>query len=319
MKYRQLGSSDLRVSEISYGTWLTAGVGVERETAAACLDAAFDLGINFIDTADVYGRGLSETVLGDALGARRKNVIIATKFGAAMGTGKAPEGGGSRESVINATEEALQRLKTDVIDLMQLHQSDPKVPQEETMAALNEMVQQGKIRAFGHSNFNGAQADATAKIAADRKIAPYVTAQNHYSLLTRDIEKDLVPACVAHGVGILPYFPLESGLLTGKYKRGEKPAEGTRFAAWSSRAPAVLGRYFGDDKFEKVEKLRALCDAHGATLLQMAFGWLLNKPYIVSVIAGATKPEQIEANLKAATWRPTPDVDREIDRITKSA
>jgi aryl-alcohol dehydrogenase-like predicted oxidoreductase len=158
-----------------------------------------------------------------------------------------------------------------------------------------------------------------AKIAAKNNLTPYISAQNHYSLLTRDIEKDLVPSVVAHGLGILPYFPLESGLLTGKYKRGEKPAEGTRMANWSSRAPQATERFLNDQKFAKVEQLQALGEAHGVTLLQMAFGWLLNRPYISSVIAGATKPEQIESNVKAAAWRPAPDLEREIDRITTPA
>jgi aryl-alcohol dehydrogenase-like predicted oxidoreductase len=313
---RTLGKNGPKVSGVGLGC-NNFGMRLDAAGAERVVHAAVDMGINFFDTADVYGRGASEEMLGKALGARRKNVLIATKFGSPMGTGKFPQGGGKREAVIALTEDCLRRLGTDVIDLMQYHRPDGVTPIEETIEAMADLVKQGKVRYIGHSNFDGAQTTAAAKFSADKKIAACVSAQNHYSLLTRGIEADLVPACVAHGVGILPYFPLESGMLTGKYKRGEKPAEDTRLGQWSARSPQAAERFMNDAALTKVEKLSTLAEANGTTVLHMAFGWLLNKPYIGSVIAGATRPEQIEANVKAATWRPSAGVDAEIDKITQ--
>jgi aryl-alcohol dehydrogenase-like predicted oxidoreductase len=315
---RTLGRNGIKVSAVGVGT-NNFGMGMDYPAVERVVHAAVDMGVTFFDTADVYGRGLSEEVLGRALGPRRKTVVIGTKFGSPMGQGDFPKGGGTRAAVIRLTEDSLKRLNTDVIDLQQYHRPDGVTPVEETLDALHDLVKQGKVRAIGSSNLTGAQAEQAAGAAANGKLTPYVTAQNHYSLLTRDIEADLVPVCEKHGIGILPYFPLESGMLTGKYKRGEKPAEGTRLGNWSARGPGVTDRFMSDDKFARVEKLTALAAESGVTVLHMAFGWLLNRPYIASVIAGATKPEQIEANIKAAEWRPSPDVDKEIDRITKAA
>ena len=315
---RQLGRDGPIVSAVglgcnNFGRRLDAA-GTER-----VVHAAVDFGITLFDTADVYSTGASEEFLGASLGSRRDKVLIATKFGGAMGSGPSPDGGGSREAVMYAAEQSLKRLKTDVIDLYQYHRPDNVTPMDETLRALDDLVQQGKVRYIGHSNFTGAQAYECAKISADENLAGYVTAQNHYSLLTRGIEDELVPACEDLGQTILPFFPLESGTLTGKYKRGVAPAEGTRMATFAAMSQQLADRFLNDETFTKIEQLTALAESDGATLLDFAFGWLLSKPYIASVIAGASRPEQIESNVKAAEWRPTPDVDREIDRITLSA
>ncbi|MDX2221170.1 MAG: aldo/keto reductase [Rhodospirillaceae bacterium] len=314
---RTLGRNGIEVSAVGLGC-NNFGMRLDYAGTERVVHAAVDMGVTLFDTADVYGRGVSEEYLGKALGPRRAKVVIATKFGSPMGAGPFPQGGGSRAAIMSLAEDSLRRLGTDVIDLYQYHRPDGVTPMEETLRALDDLVKQGKVRAIGHSNFTAAQARECAAISANGKLTAYATAQNHYSLLTRDIEAELVPACEELGLGVLPFFPLESGMLTGKYKRDEKPAEGTRMAAWSAN-PAAAERFMNDAIFTKVEKLTAIADGAGVTLLDMAFGWLLSKPYISSVIAGATRPEQIEANVKAAAWRPTADIDRAIDAVTKSA
>ncbi len=316
---RPLGRSGLRVPAVGIGT-NNFGSRIDASAAQRVVDAALDLGANFFDTADVYGTGQSEEFLGKALGARRSKAIIATKFGNPMRGSEFPEGGASRALILHSVEQSLRRLGTDYIDLYQIHRPDPKTPIEETLRAFDDLVRQGKVRYIGNSNFDGAQVDAAAAVSSEQMLAAFCSAQNHYSLLTRGIEKDLVPACERHGLGILPYFPLESGLLTGKYKRGEAPPEGTRLGnAVRDKRPGV-DLFLNDDKFAKVEKLQALADAAGnTTLLDMAFGWLLSRPYVACVIAGATKPEQVEANVKAAAWQPSPEVARQIDAITLGA
>jgi aryl-alcohol dehydrogenase-like predicted oxidoreductase len=233
-----------------------------------------------------------------------------------MGAGPSPDGGGSRENIMFAVEESLRRLNTDFIDLYQYHRLDNATPLDETLRALDDLVQQGKVRFIGHSNFDAAQARESARISTEKNLASCVTAQNHYSLLTRDIEDGLVPACEELGLSVLPYFPLESGTLTGKYKRGEDYPEGSRLEGFAARSPQLAERFLNDQRFSKIERLTELAESVDATLLEFAFGWLLSKPYIASVIAGATRPAHIESNVKAAEWRPTPEVDREIDRIT---
>ncbi|MEQ8510146.1 MAG: aldo/keto reductase [Rhodospirillaceae bacterium] len=315
---RTLGKGGPVVSAVGLGC-NNFGGRLDAAATERVVHAAVDLGITLFDTADVYSGGASEEYLGQALGARRSSVLIATKFGGAMGSGPAPDGGGSRAAVMFAAEQSLRRLNTDVIDLYQYHRPDGVTPMEETLRALDDLVQQGKVRYIGHSNFNASEARACAKISADEGLVGYVTAQNHYSLLTRGIEAELVPACVELGQTVLPYFPLESGTLTGKYTRGEAPAEGTRMAAFSARSPDLADRFLNDERFTKIEQLSDLAESSGAELLDFAFGWLLSKPYIASVIAGASRPDQLEANVKAAEWRPTPEVDQEIDRITRPA
>jgi aryl-alcohol dehydrogenase-like predicted oxidoreductase len=315
MEYRTLGRSGLQVSAVGLGC-NNFGMLIDAEQTRAVVDKAIELGITLFDTADVYGeQGKSEEFLGRALGARRKDVLIATKFGQPMGKGALEQGGGSRLYIMRAVEASLRRLGTDYIDLYQIHRPDPLTPIDETMRALDDLVHQGKVRYLGHSNFAGWETADAAWTAKALNLTPFISAQNRYSLLSREIEAELLPACLAHGVGILPFFPLESGLLTGKYKRGEKPAAGTRYAAWASRGP-IASRFFSDEKFAKVEQLQALCDKFDHTMLDMAVGWLLSKPVVASVIAGATRPEQLEQNVKAAAWRPSAEESREIDAVS---
>jgi aryl-alcohol dehydrogenase-like predicted oxidoreductase len=221
--------------------------------------------------------------------------------------------GGSRRYIMQAVEASLQRLGTDYIDLYQMHRFDADTPVEETLRALDDLVRQGKVRYFGSSNYAAWQVTEAEWIARSGNLNRFISAQNRYSLLTRDIEKDLVPACQRYGIGILPYFPLESGLLTGKYPKGEPAPEGTRLAKWASFA---AGAFASDDKVEKVEALREVCSRYDHSLLDMAIGWLASRPAVSSVIAGVTSPQQLEQNVKAGLWQPTDEVLAEIDEIT---
>ncbi|MDX2222319.1 MAG: aldo/keto reductase [Rhodospirillaceae bacterium] len=314
MDYRLLGKSGLKVSAVGVGC-NNFGMLIDAAQSKVVVHKALDIGITLFDTADVYGTsGLSEEFLGQALGPRRKDAIVATKFGNPMGKALLQQGGASRHYIMAAAEASLRRLGTDYIDLYQIHKPDGVTPTEETLRALDDLVHQGKVRYVGHSNFEGWRTVEAAWIARTAGLAPYISAQNHYSLLSRGIEAELIPACLEYGVGILPFFPLESGLLTGKYKRGDKPPEGTRFAAWASRGP-MASRFFGDDRFALVDKLTELAQAAGASMLDLAFGWLLAAPVVGSVIAGATRPEQLDANVKAAAWRPTPEIIAKVDEI----
>lgn len=315
---RRLGTDGPVVSPVGLGCNNFGGRLDATETERV-VHAAVDNGITLFDTADVYSRGLSEEYLGQALGARRDKVLIATKFGGAMGAGPSPDGGGSREAIMYAAEASLKRLKTDVIDLYQYHRPDGVTPAEETLRAMDDLVTQGKVRTIGNSNFTAAQAYESDKVSADNGLTKYVTAQNHYSLLTRGIEDELVPACEHLGLTVLPFFPLESGALTGKYKRNEEFPEGSRLAGFAERSPDLAARFLNEERFNKIDQLTALADSEGVSLLNFAFGWLLSKSYVASVIAGATRISHIESNVKAAEWRPSPDVDAEIDRITLQA
>ncbi|MBL8629504.1 MAG: aldo/keto reductase [Rhodospirillaceae bacterium] len=316
MEYRYLGRSGLKVSAVGLGC-NNFGMIIDAEKTKAVVDKAIEIGITLFDTADVYGeQGKSEEYLGKALGTRRKQVIVATKFGSPMGKGLELEGGGSRGYIMKAAEASLKRLGTDYIDLYQIHRPDPATPIDETMRALDDLVRQGKVRYIGHSNFAGWQAADAAWVSKAWNLAPFISAQNGYSILNRAIEAELVPACQGHGVGILPFFPLESGLLTGKYKRGEAPPEGTRYAAWSGRGPGVASRFFSDEKFAKAEQLQEIAAKYNHSMLEMAFGWLLAKPYVTSVIAGATRPEQLDQNLAASLFRPSVEELQQIDAVS---
>ena len=313
MEFRSLGKSGLRVSAVGIGC-NNFGMSIDEAGTKAVVDKAIELGVTLFDTADIYGgKGNSEVFLGKALGNRRKDVVLATKFGMSMGGSLE---GGARGYIMRAVEDSLRRLNTDYIDLYQIHTPDPKTPIAETMRALDDLVRQGKVRYIGHSNFAGWQTADAAWTARAGLLSPFISAQNRYSLLSRDIEGELVPACEKHGVSILPFFPLESGLLTGKYKHGAPPAEGSRWAAWAKTAPGYVGQFFSDEKFAQVGKLQDLCTANGHSLLDMAIGWLLSKGYVASVIAGATKPEQVVSNVKAAEWRPSAEEAAKIDDIT---
>ena len=313
MEYRNLGRSGLQVSVVGLGC-NNFGRRIGPEEARAVVEKALELGVNFFDTANVYGgNGRSEEILGEILQGRRHEVVIATKFGNPMGEGPMQRGG-SRRHIIEQVEASLRRLRTDYIDLYQMHVPDPSTPIEETLRALDDLVRAGKVRYIGNSNFAGWQVVQAHYIAEMKGLTPFVSAQNEYSLLNRTIERELIPACEACGLGILPYFPLASGLLTGKYRRGEPPPPGTRLAAW----PAA-DRLLTDRNFDIIERLTEFAQARGHTLLDLAIGWLATKPYISSVIAGATKPEQVEQNVKAAEWRLTAEEMAEVDAITRPA
>jgi aryl-alcohol dehydrogenase-like predicted oxidoreductase len=311
MEYRHLGNSGLEVSVVGLGC-NNFGRRMDLEQTRAVVDKCIDLGVNFFDTADVYGgEGRSEQFLGEVLQGRRHDVIIASKFGMKMGEGPM-QAGGSRRWIMRAVEDSLRRLNTDYIDLYQFHTPDATTPIEETMRAMDDLVKQGKVRYIGHSNFSGWQTAEAHYIARYEGLTPFVSAQNEWSLLRRDVERDLVPACAEFNVGILPYFPLASGLLTGKYRRGEPAPEGTRLAF------GPMGeRWLTDRAFDTVEKLEDYARQRGHTLLELAIGWLASQPTVPSVIAGATKPEQVEANVAAAEWKLTPEEMAEVDQIAR--
>lgn len=313
MKLRNLGKSGLLVSEVGLGC-NNFGMRVDLEGSRKVIDKAIDLGITFFDTADIYGNsGGSETILGEVLGNRRKDIVLATKFGMQMDS-EGKQKGASRRYIMSAVEASLIRLKTDHIDLYQLHAPDELTPMQETLQALNDLVVQGKVRYIGCSNVPAWQVADSQWLSKSLGINKFVSCQDEYSLLARDVEKELVPATQAYGLGILPYFPLASGLLTGKYKRDHLP-EGTRFAA-SERA---RDRYMTEKNWAIVEGLEAFVQARGKTLLELAFSWLAAQPSVSSVIAGATKPEQVELNAAAISWALTPEELAEIDRISSAA
>jgi aryl-alcohol dehydrogenase-like predicted oxidoreductase len=313
MKYRKVGRSDILVSEVGLG----CNNFVHRsdfDQTRALVHRSLDLGITLFDTADVYGmRGGSEDYLGRILGERRKQVVLATKFGQAMDD----EGrlqGASRGYIMTAVEASLRRLRTDYIDLYQLHWPKSDTPVEETLRALDELIQQGKVRRIGASNFNGAQIREAHDAASRHGFSPFISFQSEYSLLARNIEGDVLPAAQASGASVLPYYPLASGLLTGKYRHDAIPA-GSRLA--SPRRPEQ--RFIAAANWPMIEQLSAFCDARGHTLLELAFSWLLSRPVISSVIAGATRTEQLEQNVASIDWK-LDDADlAEIDRITASS
>lgn len=302
MEQRAIGS--LQVSVVGLGT-NNFGLRMEAREVPAVVDAALEAGINFFDTSDSYGE--SEPRLADALGSRRDDVVVATKFASPLaGDGS---GGASAAYVRTAVERSLRRLRTECIDLYQLHRPDPATPIAETLGALDELVRAGKVREIGCSNFSAAQlreADAAATGAR------FVSVQNHYNLLHRDDEADVLPACDELGVAYVPYFPLASGLLTGKYRRGEAPPDGTRLAAWGARGDALLT----DENFDVVERLRGWAESRGHSLLDLAVAWLLAKRPVASVIAGATRPEQVRTNAAAADWILSDADVGEIDALT---
>lgn len=302
---RRLGASGLLVSAVGLGCNNFGREGTRTETldgTRAVLDAAIDAGVTFLDTADMYGRepGLSETLMGEALKGRRERVTLATKFGQTRDMGYPPSGSkGSRSYVRRAVEASLTRLRTDWIDLYQLHIPDVQTPIEETLDALGDLVREGKVRYIGHSNFTGWQIAEAHFTALMRHGVPFVSAQNHYSLLARGAEREVLPAAERYGVGFLPYFPLHNGLLTGKFTRDAAPAD--------TRIMRQRPQLYRDAPWDALEAYQDFCDERGITMLQATFGWLLARPALSSVIAGATSPEQVRANAEAATaWTPTP-------------
>jgi aryl-alcohol dehydrogenase-like predicted oxidoreductase len=274
---------------------------------------AIDLGITLFDTADIYaGMGGSETVLGTVLGDRRKDIVLATKYSKPMATDGTKQGA-SRRYIMSAVEASLTRLKTDYIDLYQQHDYDPLTPMEETLRALDDLVRQGKVRYIGNSNFPAWRLAEAEMMARQMNVNRFVSCQDEYSLVVRGIEKDLLPAATEYRLGLLPFFPLASGLLTGKYKRNAPLPEGTRLA----NTQRLADRYMTEANWPIVERLEGFAAKHGRSMLELAFSWLAAKPTVSSVIAGATKPEQVEQNVKAADWALTPEEIAEIDKLTQ--
>ena len=310
MEFRRVGTSGLKVSEIGLGC-NNFGMRLDQAGTTAVVNAALDAGITQFDTADIYGATQSEVMLGVALGERRKDIVLATKFAGPLGKG-ANDRGGSRRYIVQACEASLKRLNTDHIDLYQMHFPDADTPIEETLQALDDLVAAGKVRYLGCSNFSGWQIADADWIARTGHLNRFVSAQNNFSLLERNLEREVVPAAERFGLGILPYFPLASGLLSGKYNRGEAAPDGTRLAAMGARAAQALS----DKNFDKVDKLTAWAQARGHTILDLAFAWLLGHPSVPSVIAGATKPEQIAANVATADWKLT---RAEVEEVSKLA
>jgi aryl-alcohol dehydrogenase-like predicted oxidoreductase len=309
MQMRRLGRSGLKVSAVGLGC-NNFGARNDQAQTQAVVDAAIDAGITFFDTADVYGGSQSEVFLGQALGKRRQDVVVASKFGMQMAKDPSRKGG-SRRWIMRAVEDSLTRLRTDYIDLYQFHTPDPDAPIDETLRALDDLVSQGKVRYIGNSNFHGwqiADADWTARAANGER---FVSAQNNYSLLERGVEAEVLPACERFGLGFLPYFPLAAGMLSGKYKRGERPAEGTRLASWGQYGERTLSAR----NFDLVERLEDWAQAHGHAILDLAFAWLLSRPAVASVIAGATSPEQVRRNAATADWTLTPEEVAEVDAL----
>jgi aryl-alcohol dehydrogenase-like predicted oxidoreductase len=311
VEFRHLGRSGLQVSVVGLGC-NNFGRRCDADQTKAVVDRAIELGVNFFDTANVYGPGgLSEEYLGRALADRRHQVVVATKFGMRMGS--APmESGGSRRHIMASVEDSLRRLGTDYIDLYQFHAPDAHTPIDETLRALDDLVSAGKVRYIGHSNFAGWQAAEAHFVAQANHLAPFVSAQNEYNLLDRRIERELVPACNAYRLSVLPYFPLASGFLTGKYRPGEPPPAGTRLAGAGPMADRVLN----EKNFKTLEGLEAFAQAHGHGMLDLAIGWLASQSHVASVIAGATKPEQVEQNVAAVEWKLTAEELAEVGRLS---
>jgi aryl-alcohol dehydrogenase-like predicted oxidoreductase len=305
MRHRPLGRSELLVSVVGLGC-NNFGSRIDTDAARAVVDAAIDAGVTLFDTADVYGnRGGSETILGELLADRRDEVVLATKFGMPMDDG--PDARGSRSYIRRAVESSLRRLRTDRIDLYQYHHPDGVTPIEETLEALSELVSEGKVREIGSSNLAAWQVADAEWTSRTRGLARFISAQNEYSLLDRGVEAELVPACEQFGIGVLPYFPLASGLLTGKYRRGEPAPAGTRLA---SRSQALA-----DADFDRIEALESFASQAGRTLLELAVGGLAARPAVSSVIAGATTAEQVRANVAAGSWVPSEDEAEQLSRL----
>jgi aryl-alcohol dehydrogenase-like predicted oxidoreductase len=312
MQKRKLGTAGPEVSVVGLGA-NNFGGRTDFEATRLVVHKALDLGITLIDTADAYGnKGGSEEFLGKILGPRRKDIVLATKFGLPMDdAGKLR--GASRRYITHAVEASLRRLKTDWIDLYQLHRPDSQTPIEETLRALDDLVQAGKVRFIGCSNLSPAQLEEALTVSQRQKLVSFVTSQDEYNLLERGVEENLVPVLRRHGLGMLPYFPLASGLLTGKYKPNAPPPPGTRLAG---SAPRGADAFTNDRNRRIVEALTDFAIKRGHTLLELAMSWLASRAYVPSVIAGATKPEQVEQNIAAVGWALSAADVVEIDRIT---
>ncbi|MCH2172927.1 aldo/keto reductase [Myxococcota bacterium] len=294
MEKRRIGNSDLEVGALGLGC-NNFGMKLDYDASKAVIDGALDAGIDFFDTADMYGGTQSEEFMGRALEGRRDQVVIATKFGGLRMGSEDPWG--TEDYVTECVEASLARLRTDWIDLYQIHYPDPKTPIQETLGALSKLVDQGKVRAIGCSNFSAAQLEDA--FGSQSGGTSFTTLQNEWSLLQRDVETDVIPSCEKHGISVLPYFPLASGMLTGKYRRGQGFGEGTRLAVMND----YFGSFASDENFDKVEALTGFASDAGHSLLELAIGWLASHPCVGSVIAGATTPEQTQSNVAASEWR----------------
>jgi aryl-alcohol dehydrogenase-like predicted oxidoreductase len=304
---RPLGDSGLDVSVVGLGC-NNFGRRIDLEATRAVVDAALEQGVTFFDTANTYGRGQSEEFLGEVLEGRRDQVMLATKFGMDMGDGKGPRG--SRDYIMQAVEASLRRLRTDTIDVYWYHRPDGVTPIAETLEALEELVRRGSVRAIGASNFSAQQLEQADAVARERGLTRFTALQNEYSLLVRDAERDVLPACERLGIGFVPFFPLASGLLTGKYRRGEAGPSGARLSDREQIA--------SDEQFDLLDALQSYAGARGVSLVDVAIGALIARPVISTVIAGATKPEQVRANAAAARWLPSDEDVAELEELLGS-
>jgi aryl-alcohol dehydrogenase-like predicted oxidoreductase len=310
MELRQIGTSTLKASVVGIGC-NNFGPRLDKEGSRRVIDRAIERGINFFDTADTYGKGTSETILGEVLGSRRKDIVLASKFGWQMDDSGQRQGA-SRRYIMTAVEDSLSRLKTDWIDLYQLHRPDPATPIEETLRALDELVRQGKVRFIGCSNFSADQVVAAETAAQSAGTSAFVSCQNHYNLLTRGLERDVAPALGRFGMSLIPFAPLAAGLLTGKFRRNAPMPEGTRIA----NTPRIADRYLNDANWRIIEALTALSAQRGHSLLDLAMAWVAARDPVCSVIAGAMSPGQVDANVAALSWRLSAGELAEIDKIT---
>jgi aryl-alcohol dehydrogenase-like predicted oxidoreductase len=304
---RPFGDSGLDVSVVGLGC-NNFGRRIDLEATRAVVDAALDEGVTFFDTANTYGRGQSEEFLGEILEGRRDQVTLATKFGMDMGDGKGPRG--SRDYILQAIEASLRRLRTETIDVYWYHRPDGVTPIAETLEALDELVRRGSVRAIGASNFSAQQLEEADEVARERGLTRFTAVQNEYSLLVRDAERDVLPASERLGIGFVPFFPLASGLLTGKYRRGEAGPSGARLSDRDEIASA--------EQFDLLDALQGYAEARGVSLVDVAIGALIARPVVSSVIAGATKPEQVRANAAAARWQPSDEDLAELKELLGS-
>jgi aryl-alcohol dehydrogenase-like predicted oxidoreductase len=310
MEYRKLGNSGLMVSEIGLGG-NNFGWWIDEPASLAVINQAMESGINFIDTADVYDRGHSEEIIGRALKGKRSQVILATKFGMPMGNNPNQKGG-SRYYILQAVENSLKRLQTDYIDVYYIHTVDTSTPIEETLSTLDSVIKSGKVRYIGCSNFAAWQLSEALWTSRTNHLAPFVVVQQGYNMLARNIERELVPCCQAHNIGVIPYSPLANGLLTGKYQKGQAPPQDSRLS--TSVFPG-LKRLLDEANWDLLTKLESFAKEHGHTIGELTVAWLLSKPWLVSVIAGARKPEQVTANIAAAGWKLTAAEATALDAI----
>ena len=312
MDYRRLGNSGLQVSVIGLGT-NNFGARNDYPEAERLLMQAIEEGINFIETSNTYGEGAAEAFIGKAMKGRRDQVLLATKVASNMGDGP-NQHGGSRKHILTQVEASLKRLQTDYLDLYQIHYYDPFTPLDESLRTMHQLVTQGKVRYVGCSNFAAWQVAEAMGVVRALDLEPLISVEPEYSMLKRAIEKELLPCCQRFNIGILPYFPLASGFLTGKYKRGQAAPVGTRLAVQRQRAEFILT----DENFDVLEQLEAFASARSHTMLELAFAWLLTHSQVSSVIAGATRPEQIIANAKASAWRLTAEEMDELDGVLQT-